>query len=212
MIANIKNLDLKEKILSISYRCKAGHIGSNITAIDIIDEIFQVKKENDILIISAGHYALAYYVYLEKKYGINAEEMYKNGGGHCHLDESNYIYSSSGSLGLGICVGVGRAQYNKNRDVYVIISDGECAEGSVWECLKFIYENNLKNIHIYVNMNGWSAYGSVDTSYLEKRLLAFLPEINIRYTDVNQFSFLRDLNAHYHVLKEYNLKEFNYIE
>lgn len=203
---------LKNRILSLSYKLKIGHIGSNITAIEIINEMFKKKKEDDIIIISAGHYALAYYVYLEEKYGLNAEEMYKNEGGHCHLDEKNHIYSSSGSLGLGICVAVGRAFYNKNRDVYVLISDGECAEGSVWEALKFIYENKMTNIHIYVNVNGWSAYGSIDTHYLERRLKSFLPEINIRYTNVNQYPFLKDLNAHYHVLKDFNLNDFKYKE
>jgi transketolase len=204
---------LKNKILSISFRLQAPHIGSNITAIEIIDEMFKKKLENDIIIISAGHYALAYYVYLEHIYKeINAEEMYKNIGGHPHLDESKYIYASSGSLGLGICIAVGRAFYNKNRNVYVLISDGECAEGSVWESLKFIQENNMKNIHIYVNVNGYSAYGNIDTTYLENRLKSFLPEIQIRYTNVNQYPFLIGLNAHYHIIKEKDKNDFQYIE
>jgi transketolase N-terminal domain/subunit len=122
-------MSLKNKILSISYRLKIPHVGSNITAIEILEEMFNVKNSEDVVIISAGHYALAYYVMLEKYYGIDAEALYENDGGHPHLDEKNYIFSSSGSLGLGLCVAVGRAFYNRNRDVYVLISDGECAEG-----------------------------------------------------------------------------------
>ena len=58
-----------------------------------------------------------------------------------------------------------------------------------------------------MNVNGYAAYDAVDTSYLVKRLNAFLPSINIVYTNVNAFPFLRGLNAHYHVMKEedYNL-------
>ena len=103
---------------------------------------------------------------------------------------------------MGITVAVGRAVANPDRTVHCLISDGECAEGSVWEALKYIYENNLKNIKIYVNVNGYCAYDTVDTRYLVNRLQAFLPDINIIYTDVGVFPFLRGLNAHYHVMNK----------
>ena len=70
---------------------------------------------------------------LEKYQGVNAEELFLKHGGHPHRDEENGIYCSTGSLGLGITVAVGRALANKNRTVYCLISDGEAAEGSVWE-------------------------------------------------------------------------------
>ena len=75
------------------------------------------------------------------------------------------------------------------------------------EELKFIYENNIKNIKIYVNVNGYAAYDSVDTKYLVERLKVFLPDIEIIYTEVGTFPFLRGLNAHYHIMseKDYNL-------
>ena len=43
---------------------------------------------------------------------------------------------------MGITVAVGRAIADENKDVYCMISDGECSEGSVWESLKYINENN----------------------------------------------------------------------
>ena len=94
----------------------------------------------------------------------------------------------------------------KNRKVHVLISDGESAEGSVWEALRFIQENNLTNIEVYVNVNGYAAYDKVDTKYLVDRLEAFLPKINIRYTSVNQYPFLKGLNAHYHVMSKEDYK------
>ena len=149
---------------------------------------------------------MALYAALEKYEGKDAEELFLKHGGHPHRDEENGIYCSTGSLGLGITVAVGRALANKNRKVHVLISDGESAEGSIWESLRFIKENNLPNIEVYVNVNGYAAYDKVDVKYLVDRLKVFLPTINIRYTSVNQYPFLRGLNAHYHVMSEEDYK------
>ena len=117
-------------------------------------------------------------------------------GEHPHRDELKKVHCSTGSLGMGITVAVGRAIANKDRDVYCMISDGECSEGSVWESLKFIYENDLNNLKVYVNANGWAAYDSIDIDYLEKRLKSFNPNINFIRTTVEQYG-LTGLSAHY---------------
>ena len=199
-------VDLKKRILEIAYKHKLSHLGSYLSAADIIEEIYENKDPDDIFILSSGHASLALYAALEKYEGKNAEELFLKHGGHPHRDEENGIYCSTGSLGLGITVAVGRALANKNRKVHVLISDGESAEGSVWEALRFIYDNNLSNIEVYVNVNGYAAYDKVDVKYLVDRLKVFLPTINIRYTSVNQYSFLRGLNAHYHVMSEEDYK------
>lgn len=199
-------VNLKKRILEIAYKHKLSHLGSYLSAVDIIEEIYQKKDKNDIFILSSGHAALALYVVIEKYEGKNAEELFIKYGGHPHRNENDGIYCSTGSLGLGITVAVGRALANKKRKVYVLISDGESAEGSVWEALRFIKENNLSNVEVYVNINGYAAYDKVDVKYLVDRLESFLPEINIRYTSVNQYPFLRGLNAHYHVMSEKDYK------
>lgn len=197
---------LKKRILEIAYKHKLSHLGSYVSAVDIIEEIYKKKNKEDIFILSSGHAALALYVVIEKYEGKNAEELFIKHGGHPHRNEDDGIYCSTGSLGLGITVAVGRALANKNRKVYVLISDGESAEGSVWEALRFIKDNNLTNIKVYVNINGYAAYDKIDTKYLVDRLESFLPEINIRYTSVNQYPFLKGLNAHYHIMSEKDYK------
>ena len=199
-------VDLKKRILEIAYKHKLGHLGSYLSAAGIVEEIYENKDPDDIFILSSGHASLALYAALEKYEGKNAEELFLKHGGHPHRDEENGIYCSTGSLGLGITVAVGRALANKNRKVHVLISDGESAEGSVWEALRFIKESNLSNIEVYVNVNGYAAYDKVDVKYLVDRLKVFLPTINIRYTSVNQYPFLRGLNAHYHVMSEEDYK------
>ena len=199
-------VDLKKRILEIAYKHKLGHLGSYLSAASIVDEIYENKDPDDIFILSSGHASLALYAALEKYEGKDAEELFLKHGGHPHRDEENGIYCSTGSLGLGITVAVGRALADKNRKVHVLISDGESAEGSVWEALRFIKESNLSNIEVYVNVNGYAAYDKVDVKYLVDRLKVFLPTINIRYTSVNQYPFLRGLNAHYHVMSEEDYK------
>jgi transketolase len=195
-------MNLRKRILEIAYKNKLSHLGSYFSSLEIIEEIYKKKNSEDIFILSSGHAALALYVVLEAYEGKNAEELFKKHGGHPHRDEENGLYCSTGSLGMGITVAVGRALANSKRKVYVLISDGESAEGSVWESLRFIYEQNIRNIEVYVNINGYAAYDKVDTEYLSKRLLSFLPNINLRYTSVNQYSFLKGINAHYHIMSE----------
>jgi len=197
---------LKKRILEIAYKNKLSHLGSYFSSLEIIEEIYKKKNPEDIFILSSGHAALALYVILEKYENKNAEELFIKHGGHPHRNEQDGIYCSTGSLGLGITVAVGRALANPKRKVYVLISDGESAEGSIWESLRFIYEQNIKNIEIYANINGYTAYDKIDSEYLSKRLKTFLPEINIRYTSVNHYSFLKGINAHYHIMSEEDYK------
>jgi transketolase len=195
-------VSLQKRILDIAYKHKLSHLGSYLSAVEIVDEIYATKNKEDIFILSSGHAALALYVCLEKYEGRDAEELFLKHGGHPHRDEDNGIYCSTGSLGLGITVAVGRALANPSRKVYALISDGECAEGSIWEALRFIQEHPVTNLEVFVNINGYAAYDKVDTKYLSDRLKVFLPRINLRYTSVNKYPFLKGLNAHYHVMTE----------
>jgi len=200
-------VDLKKRIVEIAYKNKLGHLGSYLSSVEIVDEMFSKMDKDDIFILSAGHCALALYVCLEKYHGIDAEMLFQKHGGHPHRDEENKIYCSTGSLGLGLTVALGRAVANPNRKVWVMISDGEAAEGSIWESLKTIQELGINNIEVYVNVNGLCAYKEVDVDYISTRLKAFLPSINLRYTTVEQYPFLKGLNAHYHVMSEENYKQ-----
>lgn len=200
-------MSLHKRIAEIAYKNKLGHLGSYFSSVEIVDEIFSKMNKDDIFILSSGHAALALYVCLEKYKGKDAEELFNKHGGHPHWNDNDGIHCSTGSLGMGICVALGRAISNPNRNVWVLISDGESAEGSVWEALKTIREDGIDNLNVYANINGYCAYKEVDVDYISKRLVSFLPRIELRYTDVNQYSFLNGLNAHYHVMSEENFNE-----
>jgi transketolase len=200
-------VNLKKRIVEIAYKHKLGHLGSYLSSVEIVDEIYSKMDKDDIFILSSGHASLAMYVCIEKYFGIDAEMLFLKHGGHPHRDEANKIYCSTGSLGLGLPIALGRALANPNRKVWVLISDGEAAEGSIWESLKTIQELDIKNIKVFVNINGLCAYKEVDVDYMSTRLKAFLPQIELRYTTVEQYPFLKGLNAHYHVMSEENYKQ-----
>lgn len=189
-----------DRIIDICYRLKISHIGSSLTTYPILESIYNKKNDEDIVVLSAGHGGLAQYAILEKKYGYNAEELYKKHGIHPHRDTGNGIIVSSGSLGSAILVAVGIAFASPTKQVYCVISDGECAEGSVWEAIAFSHINKMSNFHIHVNMNGYSAYDTVDTKYLRDRLLAFNPSITIWHTASPNIPCMEGLKAHYHVM------------
>ena len=197
---------LYRRLLDICYENKLHHLGSYFSCLHIIDEIYKNKKDDDIFILSSGHSVVALYVVLEKYYGLDAVELHKKYGDHPKRNEVDKLHCSTGSLGIGITVAVGRALANPNRNVYCLLSDGECAEGSVWESLRFAFENKLSNLKIYVNANGWAAYDPVDLDYLEKRIKAFHPDVNFVRTTVEHFG-LKGLHAHYTNFSEEQYRE-----
>ena len=203
------NKDLKRRIIEIAYKNKLSHLGSFMSCVDAIESIFATKAPDDIFIMSNGHASLAQYVVLEKYHGHDAEALFKKHGGHPHLDPENHIWCSTGSLGMGISVAVGRALANPSRKVYVMLSDGECAEGVVWESLRYINDKGIKNIHIVVVHNGYAAYHEVELDALKARLAGFIPldqltlVVNAQLA-TEAFPFLKGLNAHYHIMKEHD--------
>lgn len=206
--------NLTKRLIDITYQEKLSHLSSTLSSLPIIKEIYDNKKDDEVFILSNGHAGLAYYVILEHFYGINAVDLYKKQGIHPTRDLDKKIHCSTGSLGCGLPIAVGHALANKDKNVYCLISDGECAEGSIWESLRFIYEYNIENIKIYVNINGQSAYDYLDAGYLIDRLKSFHPKINIRISRPINWDFAKDILAHYYVLKKEDYEKLceNYSE
>lgn len=193
--------ELELRIIDISYKEKIGHLSSNLNAVNIIDEIYAKKRPQDIFVLSSGHAALAWYAVLEKYQDQDAEKLFHELGVHPHRKSGTDITVSTGSLGMGLTVAVGYALADPDRNVFCLVSDGECGEGSIWEALRFIQERQLINLHVYVNVNGMIAYDHIDRSYLIQRLRAFLHRIEIRETDPPRWPWAQGVLTHYYVLK-----------
>lgn len=194
---------IQKRVLDISYKHKMGHLSSTLSAAPIIDEIYRTKGATEPFILSSGHAALAWYCVLDK-YGYgNAEHLLEKHGVHPHRCVEDGLTVSTGSLGMGLTVATGYALADRNRRVHCLISDGEANEGSIWEALRFIHEQQLTNLHVYVNINGMIAYDMNDSDYMTQRLKAFLPGDNLHlcYSKPYQWPFAKDVLTHYYVLK-----------
>jgi transketolase len=199
--------ELERRLIDITYQERLSHLSSTLSALPIIEEIYAEKKPDEVFILSNGHAGLALYVVLEKYHGVDPVAMLHKHGIHPGRDLENHLYCSTGSLGSGLPIAVGHALATPNRQVYCMISDGESAEGSIWESLRFIQDNNITNLHVYVNINGMGAYDMIDTHQLAFRLQAFLPRINLRFSDPHKWSFAENLLTHYYVLKSEDYSE-----
>jgi transketolase len=167
---------VKDRIMEISKKYHLSHISSCITSADIMETAYQLKKHNEPFILSNGHAGLALYCVLEKYEGKNAEELWLKHGTHPNLDPKNGIYCSSGSLGMAFSVALGMALSDRLRDVYCLTSDGEWAEGSMWETLRLAADLRVANLIVLVNANGYSALGEIDLDRLEWRIGSFVRE------------------------------------
>jgi transketolase len=214
---------LRRRLLELIYTQNLSHLGSCLSAIDIVDAVYTVKRPEEKFILSNGHAGLALYTVLEK-FGLLKKDACR--ALHLHPDRSaeNNIDLSTGSLGQGLPIALGMALADRSRNVYCLISDGESAEGSIWEALRIGAELKVGNLRVIVNANGWAAYMPVDIEALHKRIASFgyeviavdghssselvaalqkspkRPQAILAKTDVEQFSFLKGLDAHYHVM------------
>ena len=159
-----------------------GHIGGTLSMIELMSALYigvmNISRDNfksperDRFILSKGHGVLAQYAAL-KQIGILSEEelmTFKKPGtrlfAHPSRDHDIGIEFSSGSLGQGVSLAVGVAiALNRNNNparVYVLVGDGECDEGSVWEALASAAHFGLKNLTVIVDRNRLQYDGSTD--------------------------------------------------
>lgn len=192
---------LARRLIDITYEQKLSHLSSTLSALPIIEEIYNKKADDEVFILSNGHAGLALYVVLESKYGVDPVEMLHKHGIHPNRDLPNHLYCSTGSLGSGLPIAIGHALSNPSKKVYCMISDGECAEGSIWESLRYIHDAKVDNLEVYVNINGLGAYDPINEGQLVARLSVFLPRINMRVTSPLNWPFAQGLLTHYYVLK-----------
>lgn len=228
---NINSLTKEQKhnrrrIIEISHTLNFSHIGSCLGTVDLIDAVYKVKKKDEKFVLSNGHAGIAWYVILEKNGRIKPGTI-ENLNIHPDRNPELGIDLSSGSLGQGLPIALGMALSDRTKDVYCTISDGECAEGSIWESLRISQENKATNLKILINANGWSAYGKVSLKNLFDRLKGFGcnpqkinghnteeiisslrkenssgPLVIFAKTNGDQLPFLKDQDAHYYIMKK----------
>ena len=222
---SVNNIVLRKRILELSYKFGLSHLGSCLSAVDLIDSVYKIKKAEEKFILSNGHAALAWYAVLEK-YGYLKIHHLKDICVHPVRNPKIGIHVSTGSLGMGLGVALGMAIAQRDQNFYCMISDGECAEGSVWEALRIACEQKVDNLKLILNANGWGAYSQIELSLLKKRIGSFgynvmtvdghnlnqiikalktkvsSPALIFAKTIVEHLPFLSGQDAHYYIMKK----------
>ncbi len=183
-IIKIKKLskEIRKNILTLSLVAgtSSSHFGGSLSTVELLATLYNsvlkfdssnpLWEDRDRFILSKGHACLGYYSVLCEK-GFFAKEdlnsFEKNGSfllGHPVINKNKGIEFSNGSLGMGLSLGVGVAlaakKNKKNYKVFVLIGDGECNEGSIWEASMSASHYKLSNITVILDRNNLQQTGS----------------------------------------------------
>lgn len=191
------------RIIDLSYRHKLSHIGSCLTALPIIYQCY--LKHGDRVVVSAGHSGLALYVVLEH-FGLlpDAEVTLLRDGIHPVRNPAEHIEVSSGSLGMAATVAVGIALANPSSLIHIVSTDGEVAEGALWEVLYYVSRTHLENVRVHVNLNGYTALEPINEYAVASFLSPFSCAV-CHYADpasLPPIPGFTGLSQHYHVMSE----------
>ncbi|HWZ47905.1 MAG TPA: transketolase [Herbaspirillum sp.] len=168
----------RARVVEMSHTAKAAHLASALSCIDIVallyHSVLQVDplrpkwEQRDRFILSKGHAAAALYVALAYKGFLTEDDLNSYGRAGSLLEEHPSpklpgVEAATGSLGHGLPYGCGMALAarikQQNYRNFVLMSDGECNEGSVWEACLFASANRLGNLCAFVDFNKWQATG-----------------------------------------------------
>lgn len=173
-------LNVRKDVAKILHRTRDSHIGGGYSSIDILSVLYtrvlDISPENlndpnrNVFILSKGHIAASLYTVLAHKGIIPMEDLEKhvadgeNYAGHSRRYVVPGVEMSAGSLGHGANVGIGMAYAKRcmgyNGNVYVLMGDGECNEGSVWEAAMCSARFSLSNLVLIIDRNRLQSYGS----------------------------------------------------
>tara|TARA_B110000483_G_scaffold239868_1_gene319289 strand:- start:467 stop:1297 length:831 start_codon:yes stop_codon:yes gene_type:complete len=192
-----KNLTKNILEMALNAGANSSHFGGALSIADIISTLFAYKmkfeknnpksKNRDRFILSKGHACLAYYAalceigFIKKDDLKTFEENNSNLLGHPVRNMELGIEFSNGSLGMGLSLAIGVAlalkKKKKKNNIFVIMGDGECNEGSVWEALMAAPNFNLGNITLIIDRNNFQQTGSnksiMDLGNLKNKVESF---------------------------------------
>ncbi|HOZ47127.1 MAG TPA: transketolase [Candidatus Hydrogenedentes bacterium] len=170
---------LRRRIVEVLDAARRGHVGAAFSLVEILrvlyDDVLKYRPDQpdwpdrDRCILSKGHGCLALYAILADHNFFSEAELMTFCrrdtilGGHPDARKTPGVETSTGSLGHGLAVGVGmalaaRMRHRPNR-VFVVLGDGECDEGAVWEAALCASKHALANLTAIVDYNKMQSYG-----------------------------------------------------
>lgn len=184
MIADRAHLErvarrIRTTVVEMSHRSGAPHLGSSLSCVDVLVAVYfggldldparHADPGRDRFILSKGHAAATLYATLAHRgffplgwletYATDGDRLHEHPGPGC----APGVEAATGSLGHGLGLGAGMALASRIAGrpyrVCVLVSDGECNEGSTWEAAMFAPAHGLDNLTVVVDFNKWQATG-----------------------------------------------------
>lgn len=176
--------ELRKKIYQIAHFAGGGHMGAAFSMTEIISALYfgdimrydpknPLWEDRDRFILSKGHACYALYAVLAKAGFFDEKELMQVGrpgsnfGGHPKIGEIPGVEASTGALGHGLSFGIGISYANKvdGRDshTYIVLGDGECQEGSIWEGALSAPTLKLDNLTVVVDHNKLQAMDKMES-------------------------------------------------
>jgi transketolase len=161
---------LRKEIVATLHATGGGHYGGALSVLDILlalyTKVASIHPGNDRIILSKGHSAVALYCVLAHLGLVDRSSLKRYGKfqsgleGHPDMHVTPGVDFSSGSLGQGLSVALGMAIGLKNKaDMWVVLGDGECQEGQIWEAALLAARYKVDNLHVIVDANNAQEFG-----------------------------------------------------
>ncbi len=179
---NEKARELRLEVLNVTTKVASGHVSSSYSSVEILVALYQGGvlrfrsdephwPERDRFILSKGHAAPIFYAvladvgYFDRTELEGLRTVNRRAEGHPVQDKLPGIETTSGSLGKGISVGLGHVlagRLNKiDYRVYVLLGDGECQEGQIWEAAMAASHFKADNLIAIVDYNKYQESGPI---------------------------------------------------
>jgi len=170
---------IRGRLVQMSHQARTPHLGSSLSCVELvvaaywdalrIDPQNPTDPQRDRFILSKGHAATTLYAALAERgfFGVDVLETFNQNGAvlaeHPSLNTVPGVEAATGSLGHGLGLGVGMALAGRIQKqsyrVCVVLSDGECNEGSTWEAALYAPAQGLDNLIALIDFNKWQATG-----------------------------------------------------
>ncbi len=177
------------------------HLGGSFSMIETLIFLYEsYMKKNDKFILSKAHASFPLCIILKKK-GLNAKLKT-----HLEIDPKNGIFCTTGSLGHGLPIAAGMAFARKKQNIkgkiLVMISDGECQEGTTWETLLISSKLKLDNLVIIVDYNKIQALTRLDDGLPLKNLFKKFKSFNCQCINIDDGHSFKSLSNNFKKIKQ----------
>tara|TARA_B100001250_G_C19815634_1_gene798173 strand:- start:436 stop:1197 length:762 start_codon:yes stop_codon:yes gene_type:complete len=182
--------ELRKKTFLAFVKKGEAHLGGSFSIIEILIFLYKkILKKSDKFILSKSHSSFPMCIILRQK-GKKTKLTT-----HLEIDTKNGIHCTTGSLGHGLPIATGMAFskkiQNKKGNIYVMISDGECQEGTTWESFLIATKHKLDNLIILIDYNKIQALSHIKDALPLHNLKLKLKSFNLNCIEIkNAHSFI----------------------